>query len=254
MPVPHSWYTTSSRISTPARIMNRPTAPMTRAERHAGTIVSPRHGRPTGSRRRLGRLVARTSTLGASPWSPPSTSAPRSRSSAASRRSPASISTSTGARSCCSRAPTGPGKTHAAAHAGRACSRWSSGTAEVLGHDLRRDRRPVRRQVGLLGHATMLYDELTVADNVRFWARAARRRSGRRRGRPGGARASAAGCATWPWPVSRPASAGGPRSPCWWPADPSCGCSTSPTPASTPRPATSSTTSSAARPRRRAPP
>ncbi|HVN50708.1 MAG TPA: heme ABC exporter ATP-binding protein CcmA [Acidimicrobiales bacterium] len=52
-----------------------------------------------------------------------------------------------------------------------------SGTAHVLGHDLREDRRPVRRQVGLLGHATMLYDELTVADNVSFWARAAGSRS-----------------------------------------------------------------------------
>ena len=49
-----------------------------------------------------------------------------------------------------------------------------SGTAVVLGHDLRRDRRSVRRQVGLLSQSTMLYDELTVADNVRFWARAAR--------------------------------------------------------------------------------
>jgi heme ABC exporter ATP-binding subunit CcmA len=49
-----------------------------------------------------------------------------------------------------------------------------SGTAVVLGHDLVRDRRSVRRQVGLLSHTTMLYDELTVADNVRFWARAAR--------------------------------------------------------------------------------
>jgi heme ABC exporter ATP-binding subunit CcmA len=48
-----------------------------------------------------------------------------------------------------------------------------SGTAVVLGHDLRVDRRTVRRHVGLLGHATMLYDELTVEDNVRFWARAA---------------------------------------------------------------------------------
>jgi heme ABC exporter ATP-binding subunit CcmA len=48
-----------------------------------------------------------------------------------------------------------------------------SGTAQVLGHDLCRDRRSVRRQVGLLGHATMLYEELTVADNVSFWARAA---------------------------------------------------------------------------------
>ncbi len=31
MPVPHSWYTTNSRISTPARIMNRPMAPSDRA-------------------------------------------------------------------------------------------------------------------------------------------------------------------------------------------------------------------------------
>ena len=31
----------------------------------------------------------------------------------------------------------------------------------------------MRRRVGLLGHATGLYDELTVADNVRFWGRAA---------------------------------------------------------------------------------
>jgi len=48
-----------------------------------------------------------------------------------------------------------------------------AGTAEVLGHDLVVDRRTVRRRVGLLGHATGLYDDLTVADNVHFWARAA---------------------------------------------------------------------------------
>jgi heme ABC exporter ATP-binding subunit CcmA len=48
------------------------------------------------------------------------------------------------------------------------------GEATVLGHDLRVDRRSVRPRVGLLGHATGLYDDLTVADNVRFWARAAR--------------------------------------------------------------------------------
>jgi len=47
------------------------------------------------------------------------------------------------------------------------------GTAEVLGHDLRRDRRAVRRQVGLFGHVTGLYDDLTVAENVRFSIRAA---------------------------------------------------------------------------------
>jgi heme ABC exporter ATP-binding subunit CcmA len=50
-----------------------------------------------------------------------------------------------------------------------------AGSATVLGHDLTDpvDRRAVRRRVGLLGHATGLYDDLTVADNVRFWARAA---------------------------------------------------------------------------------
>jgi heme ABC exporter ATP-binding subunit CcmA len=48
------------------------------------------------------------------------------------------------------------------------------GEAIVLGHDLRAsaDRKAVRRRVGLLSHATCLYDDLTVADNVRFWARA----------------------------------------------------------------------------------
>jgi heme ABC exporter ATP-binding subunit CcmA len=49
----------------------------------------------------------------------------------------------------------------------------TDGTAQVLGVDLRVDRRAVRHRVGLLAHATGLYDELTVADNVRFWTRAA---------------------------------------------------------------------------------
>ena len=49
-----------------------------------------------------------------------------------------------------------------------------AGDAVVLDHDLRDAgaRRAVRRRVGLLGHATALYDDLTVADNVRFWAKA----------------------------------------------------------------------------------
>jgi heme ABC exporter ATP-binding subunit CcmA len=47
------------------------------------------------------------------------------------------------------------------------------GGAEVLGCDLTADRRAVRRRVGLLGHATALYDDLTVEDNVRFAVRAA---------------------------------------------------------------------------------
>jgi heme ABC exporter ATP-binding subunit CcmA len=53
----------------------------------------------------------------------------------------------------------------------------SSGTAEVLGCDLRVDRRSFRPQVGLLGHATFLYDDLDVFANLRFWARAAGRTS-----------------------------------------------------------------------------
>ena len=49
----------------------------------------------------------------------------------------------------------------------------ASGEAHVLGVDLRRDRRAIRRRVGLLGHEGFLYDDLTVAENVRFSVRAA---------------------------------------------------------------------------------
>ncbi len=47
------------------------------------------------------------------------------------------------------------------------------GEAEVLGVDLRNDRRSIRRRVGLVGHAAGLYPELTVHENVAFWAKAA---------------------------------------------------------------------------------
>lgn len=52
------------------------------------------------------------------------------------------------------------------------------GEADVLGHDLTRDRKAVRPHVGYLGHSPGLYDDLTVADNLRFWARAARTQVG----------------------------------------------------------------------------
>jgi heme ABC exporter ATP-binding subunit CcmA len=72
------------------------------------------------------------------------------------------------------RGPNGAGKTTLL----RLCAGLlplARGTGRVLGHDLgeRREVRALRRRVGLLGHATGLYDELTVADNVRFWGRAA---------------------------------------------------------------------------------
>ena len=97
----------------------------------------------------------------------------RRRCSAASRRSPASTSRSTLARSCSSQGPNGAGKTTLL----RACAGLlpiAGGEAEVLGHDLRDDRRSVRRHVGLLGHSAGLYDDLTVDENVRFAVRAAR--------------------------------------------------------------------------------
>jgi heme ABC exporter ATP-binding subunit CcmA len=49
----------------------------------------------------------------------------------------------------------------------------TSGSVRVLGEDLVRRPTAVRRRVGLLGHATFLYDDLTVSENISFWARAA---------------------------------------------------------------------------------
>lgn len=71
------------------------------------------------------------------------------------------------------RGPNGAGKTTLL----RACAGLVpvvDGTAEVLGVDVRRRPAAVRGKVGLLGHATGLYDDLTVAENVCFWGRAAR--------------------------------------------------------------------------------
>lgn len=70
------------------------------------------------------------------------------------------------------RGPNGAGKTSLL----RVCAGLLpvvDGEAVVLGHDLRVDRRTVRRQVGLLGHAGGLYDDLSVEDNVVFAVRAA---------------------------------------------------------------------------------
>jgi len=69
------------------------------------------------------------------------------------------------------RGPNGAGKTTLL----RVCAGLvpvSSGEAVVLGVDLTRHRTGVRRRIGLLGHATFLYDDLSVTENVDFWARA----------------------------------------------------------------------------------
>jgi heme ABC exporter ATP-binding subunit CcmA len=70
------------------------------------------------------------------------------------------------------RGPNGAGKTTLL----RLCAgllQLASGEATVLGVDLTNDRRAVRPMVGLLGHANALYDDLSAAENVRFWGRAA---------------------------------------------------------------------------------
>jgi heme ABC exporter ATP-binding subunit CcmA len=68
--------------------------------------------------------------------------------------------------------PNGAGKTSLL----RACAGLlpvMSGTAEVLGRNLRNERVAVRRHVGFIGHAPALYDDLTPVENARFAVRAA---------------------------------------------------------------------------------
>lgn len=49
--------------------------------------------------------------------------------------------------------------------------RPTRGDGRVWGCDLRRDRHGVREAVGLLGHTTGLYEDLTASENLRFAAR-----------------------------------------------------------------------------------
>ena len=70
------------------------------------------------------------------------------------------------------RGPNGAGKTSLL----RVCAGLlpvTSGIARVLGVDVVADRAAVRRDVGLLGHESCLYRDLSVSENIEFWARAA---------------------------------------------------------------------------------
>jgi heme exporter protein A len=50
-------------------------------------------------------------------------------------------------------------------------SRPSSGTVRIAGLDPSRQGEQVRRRIGFLSHRTLLYDDLTAEQNLRFYAR-----------------------------------------------------------------------------------
>lgn len=50
-------------------------------------------------------------------------------------------------------------------------SRPSSGTVQIGGLDASRDGEQIRRRIGFLSHRTLLYDDLTADQNLRFYAR-----------------------------------------------------------------------------------
>ncbi len=50
-------------------------------------------------------------------------------------------------------------------------SRPTAGTARVAGHDLRAADADLRRQIGLVSHQVLLYQELTATENLHFFGR-----------------------------------------------------------------------------------
>ena len=152
----------------------RPTAPSTLrmgAEAN-GRVTRPRP--PVRPLRRPPSYTRCSSTARRRVCLPSSVSAPPSASSGASRRWPASISTSPRARSCCSRARTAPARPRCCGCSPgwcrctpgrRRCSATISPTTAAA-------RAATSRSSG---HETFCYDDLTVRENLRFAARAAGR-------------------------------------------------------------------------------
>lgn len=50
-------------------------------------------------------------------------------------------------------------------------SRATAGDIHIAGIDIRREPEAVRRRLGVIAHATYLYDELTAEENLRFYGR-----------------------------------------------------------------------------------
>ncbi|HYS19212.1 MAG TPA: heme ABC exporter ATP-binding protein CcmA [Candidatus Binatia bacterium] len=48
--------------------------------------------------------------------------------------------------------------------------RPTRGTAIVAGHDCAKDAEGVRREIGLVAHGSYVYEDLTAAENLTFWA------------------------------------------------------------------------------------
>ncbi len=46
-----------------------------------------------------------------------------------------------------------------------------SGSGSILGFNLKTDRKAVRPHVGLMGHRNGLYPDLTIEENIQFWAK-----------------------------------------------------------------------------------
>ena len=66
--------------------------------------------------------------------------------------------------------PTGAGKT-TLMNIIATLSKPTGGRARVAGHDLGRDSTAVRRRIGMVSHRTLLYDDLSGEQNLRFFAR-----------------------------------------------------------------------------------